>query len=316
MSDIKVVAFKSDIDELGRAIKKRSKANYDLVFPNDFVTEIAKIQDYLEDYLTGELREYSSDEKYLPEYLFYYYDSIEEVSFPNVISIGEKAFQYCSNLRKVNLPKMKTLPEHIFQGCENLQEINIPLVTELPNHCFYNCTNFPGLDLTNIKTLEDYCFYGCKSITSVDLSNISYIGDRVFSNCTNLQEVIYPAGLTTVSYYLFSGCTSLQNFDFSNITIIDSSAFSGCPITEVNLSKITRLNNSCFNGCSNLVKVVIRQNTSVCTLSSTNVFNSTPIANGEGFIYVPDELLEDYRVATNWSTYAQQIKPLSELTKV
>lgn len=249
MSDVKVVAFKSDIDELGNAIKKRSKADYDLVFPDDFVTEIEKIQDYLEDYLLGELTEYSSDERYLPEYLFYYCDSIEEVDFPKAISIGEYTLQHCSNLRKVNLPKVKTLPQSAFYGCENLQEINIPLVTELPYQCFYNCTNFPGLDLTNIKTLANYCFYGCNGITLVDLSNISSIGGNVFRNC------------------------------------------------------------------SNLVKVVIRQNTSVCTLSSTNVFNSTPIANGEGFIYVPDELLEDYKVATNWSTYAEQIKPLSELAE-
>lgn len=315
MSDVKVVAFKSDIDELGNAIKKRSKADYDLVFPDDFVTEIEKIQDYLEEYLTGELKEYSSDERYLPEYLFYYCDSIEEVDFPKAVSIGGGAFGYCSNLRKVNLSKMKTLPESVFIGCENLQEINIPLVTELPYQCFYNCTNFPGLDLTNIKTLANYCFCGCNGITLVDLSNISSIGENVFRNCSNLQEVIYPAELTTVSYYLFYGCTSLQNFDFSNITTINSSAFSRCPLTEVNLPKITRLNSNCFNNCSNLVKVVIRQNTSVCTLSSTNVFNSTPIANGEGFIYVPDELLEDYKVATNWSTYAEQIKPLSELAE-
>ena len=315
MSDVKIVAFKSDIDELGNAIKKRSKADYDLVFPDDFVTEIERIQDYLEDYLLGELTEYSSDERYLPEYLFYHCDSIEEVDFPKAISIGENTLRGCSNLRKINLPKVKTLPKNVFYNCKNLQEINIPLVTELPYQCFYNCTNFPGLDLTNIKTLDSYCFYGCEGITSVDLSNISSIGEGVFYNCSNLQEVIYPAEFSAVPYQLFRGCTSLQNFDFSNITTIYSSAFSKCPLTEVNLPKITRLNGYCFGECSNLVKVIIRQNTSVCTLSSTNVFNSTPIANGEGFIYVPDELLEDYKVATNWSTYVEQIKPLSELAE-
>ena len=312
MSDVKIVAFKSDIDELGNAIKKRSKADYDLVFPDDFVTEIERIQDYLEDYLTGELKEYSSDERYLPEYLLYYCDSIEEVDFPKAVSIEENTLRSCSNLRKINLPKVKTLPKNVFYNCKNLQEINIPLVTELPYQCFYNCTNFPGLDLTNIKTLDSYCFYGCEGITSVDLSNISSIGEGVFYNCSNLQEVIYPAEFSAVPYQLFRGCTSLQDFDFSNITTINTSAFSSCPLTEVNLPKITRFNGYCFGGCSNLAKVVIRQNTSVCTLSSTNVFNSTPIANGEGFIYVPDELLEDYKVATNWSTYAEQIKPLSE----
>lgn len=45
----------------------------------------------------------------------------------------------------------------------------------------------------------------------------------------------------------------------------------------------------------------------------TNAFTGTKIASGTGYVYVPDELVEEYKVATNWSTFANQIKPLSEL---
>lgn len=41
-------------------------------------------------------------------------------------------------------------------------------------------------------------------------------------------------------------------------------------------------------------------------------FTNTLIASGTGFIYVPDALVESYKTATNWSTYADQILPLSE----
>ena len=37
------------------------------------------------------------------------------------------------------------------------------------------------------------------------------------------------------------------------------------------------------------------------------------IIRGTGYIYVQDNLVEQYKSATNWSTYADQIKPLSEL---
>ena len=50
-----------------------------------------------------------------------------------------------------------------------------------------------------------------------------------------------------------------------------------------------------------------------CTLSNANVFTGTPIASGTGFIYVPDEAVETYKTATNWNTYASQIKGLSEI---
>ena len=51
----------------------------------------------------------------------------------------------------------------------------------------------------------------------------------------------------------------------------------------------------------------------VCKMSFADNFANTPIASGEGYVYVPDELVEQYKVATNWTTYANQIKPISEL---
>lgn len=61
-----------------------------------------------------------------------------------------------------------------------------------------------------------------------------------------------------------------------------------------------------------LVAFILRRNM-LCSLGNKNSFNNTPIASGTGFIYVPDNLVEQYKAATNWSTFANQIKPISEL---
>ncbi len=53
--------------------------------------------------------------------------------------------------------------------------------------------------------------------------------------------------------------------------------------------------------------------TAVPTLSNSNAFANTPIAQGTGYIYVPDNLVASFKTATNWSTYASQIKGVSEL---
>ena len=50
----------------------------------------------------------------------------------------------------------------------------------------------------------------------------------------------------------------------------------------------------------------------MCVLADKDAFQGTLIASGNGYIYVPDELIEQYKTATNWSVYANQIKPLSE----
>jgi hypothetical protein len=63
-----------------------------------------------------------------------------------------------------------------------------------------------------------------------------------------------------------------------------------------------------FQSCSSLKYVLFGGATSVPTLSSTNAFQGTPIASGTGYIYVPDSLLTTWKAASNWSTYANQIK--------
>jgi hypothetical protein len=94
---------------------------------------------------------------------------------------------------------------------------------------------------------------------------------------------------------------------------------------SIDLSQVTNIVSSAFQYNYNLRAVIIRQETQVCTLSSTNVFNycyhilgttsspTNPDGLKDGYIYVPDSLLDQYKQATNWSTYADAIKPLSEL---
>lgn len=57
--------------------------------------------------------------------------------------------------------------------------------------------------------------------------------------------------------------------------------------------------------------IIIRTN-KVCKLSNKDGFYGVHFSTGTR-IYVPDELVEEYKVAENWTAYADYIKPLSEL---
>lgn len=84
-------------------------------------------------------------------------------------------------------------------------------------------------------------------------------------------------------------------------------------MTRINLNdNITEIGATAFRECGNLSAIVIHSNI-VPTLSNSNAFMLTPIADGTGYIYVLDNLVEDYKAATNWSTYANQIKSINEL---
>lgn len=143
--------------------------------------------------------------------------------------------------------------------------------------------------ITNVK---NYVIQNCASLTSVDLPNATRIGTGAFSHCIALKSVNIP-NATSIEQNAFYNCRALTTIDLPNATAIGKSAFEQCIA----------------------LKSVILRATSVCSLDSY-VFNHTPIATSttEGFIYVNDDLVEEYKVATNWTTYASKIKPLSELT--
>lgn len=59
------------------------------------------------------------------------------------------------------------------------------------------------------------------------------------------------------------------------------------------------------------LKILEIQCSSVIPLMNTNAFQGTPIEEGTGFIYVPDDLVDSFKTAENWSFYAGQIVAVS-----
>ena len=125
---------------------------------------------------------------------------------------------------------------------------------------------------------------------------------------------ISSSSATSIGSYAFYSCSSLTTVDFPVATSIGTSAFQNCSsLTTANFPVATSIRTSAFQYCRSLKSLLLRNN-KVCTLSNTNTFNSTPISSGTGYIYVPSELIEQYKVATNWSTYAAQFRALEDYT--
>lgn len=141
--------------------------------------------------------------------------------------------------------------------------------------------------VTEIKASR---FNGCTALTSVSFAAVKTLATSVFNGDSALVSISFPL-LETVGSYAFNNCVKLPEADFPKLKSIAAGGFYG-----------TRV----------MTKFIIRSAT-VCTLADKSAFQSSAIANGTGYIYVPDDLVESYKAATNWSTYADQIRPLSEL---
>lgn len=97
-------------------------------------------------------------------------------------------------------------------------------------------------------------------------------------------------------------------------TLIEGNAFQGC--TALNVVDLTHptaqvtIQASAFANLSAFAHLIIRSEV-VASLASTNALSGTKIAAGMGAIYVPADLVDTYKSATNWSTFAAQIHPIS-----
>ena len=184
----------------------------------------------------------------------------------------------------LNLCKNTTNCSNMFVMCSDLISLNL--------------NNFDTSKVTNMMGM----FSECSSLISLNLSNFDT------SNVVDMNS-------------MFSGCSSLKSIDVSNFdtsNVVDmNSMFSECSsLTSIDLSSFNTSNvtdsDGLFAGCLNLTSVIINR-PEVFRLTGANGFLLTPIEAGNGYIYVPDDLVETYKISYGWTQFANQIKPISEL---
>ena len=176
-----------------------------------------------------------------------------------------------------------------------------------------------------VTSIGQYAFYGCSALTAADFPMVTSIGGRAFCSCSELTTADFPVA-TSIGQYAFQSCSKLTTVDFPAVTSISSSAFYGCSaLTTADFPMATRIGSYAFRSCSNLTTLILRSET-MCTLSGTNAFNNcyhilgttnstyNPDGLADGYIYVPRALVDSYKAASNWSTYANQFRALEDYT--
>ena len=165
---------------------------------------------------------------------------------------------------------------------------------------------------TSGVTSMDSMFYQCSSLTTIPLFDTSNVMNMsyMFYQCSSLTT-IPQLNTSRVTYItnMFRNCASLTTIDMTHMNITSTS------------------NNNYFaSGCYSLTKFIIRNMTTIPSLSSsafsscyhfTGTTDATYNPQGlkDGRIYVPDDKVDELKTATNWSVYADIIVPLSTLVE-
>jgi len=174
----------------------------------------------------------------------------------------------------------------------------------------YTCT---GARLgTRCTSIGNYAFYKCYSLTSILISDsVTSIGDQAFRNCHSLTSIIIPDGVTSIGDYAFIYCIGLTSETIPDgVTSIGTYAFYGCySLTSITIpDSVTSINTNAFIGCTSIKKYTMLP-VSPPTLSSTNAFSDI---NGICIMLVPKGALEAYQTATNWVTYADYMREMTD----
>ena len=92
---------------------------------------------------------------------------------------------------------------------------------------------------------------------------------------------------------------NLENLPIAIESVNTTGSLIDGSVVEID-TNVTSIRSYAFANCTNLNKVILRSN-AVVDLSDDTIFENTPIASGEGNIYVPDGLVNDYNA--NYSNY-------------
>ena len=210
--------------------------------------------------------------------------TITEFEDSEIKVIGVYAFPFCSKLTSVSLPSVTSIEDFAFNSCSALASVSLPSVTSIGYGAFGSCSALTSVSLPLATSIVDYAFNSCSALTSVLLPSVTSIGRGAFQRCSDLNEVSFP-----------------------KVTSIGEDAFNECSnLTEVSFPVATSIGIYSFASCSSLTTIYVGTNTStVCTLYNTTAFNNcTNLTN----IYVPESLVNSYKSATHWSSFASKIK--------
>ena len=218
---------------------------------------------------------------------------------------------YCNMLQKVEIGSSVTsIGNFAFYYCYSLESITIPKgITSIDNSAFYHCYSLNSIVVpSSVTSIGNFAFYYCYSLESITIpKGITSIGNSAFYYCSSLNRIAVPSSVTSIADNAFNSCYSLASITIPNdVTSIGNSAFYYCvSLVKITITRsVTSISANAFYNCYGMAMYDFTQHTSVPTLSGANAFRNIPT---DCKIKVPASLLNSWKAATNWSTYATNI---------
>ena len=238
--------------------------------------------------------------------------NLDRVSLPSVKEVHYCAFQNAA-ITTLDLPwgELESIGFSAFAGASGLPQNPVfSKLTALSNGAFAGTSDNKN---TQLRTISLPLWTGSSFSEGAGFSN-STAG--IFAYCTALTSVSAPELQTLPSQMLYY-CQALEEVVFPKVSTVNSGVFNYCTnLTKIDLGgAITRLSSAFMANASKVSALILRGVTTVPTLG-TSAFTSSTIKSGTGYVNVPKELEATFKVASNWSTYASQIRAIEDYPEI
>ena len=217
-------------------------------------------------------------------------------------------------------------------------------VTSVRSHAFQNAMLPETVTLENASSIYRYAFADSSGLKTLNINSVETIEQYAFDFADSVVTINAEA-LKTISTNSMQYCSRLKTINAPNLNQLSTGAIHHCPIEELYFPKLRNLGSQALNYLSNLKKVTfgdVRVQTSsidncnaleildVKTSSSISIPKAlakaliirdiTAVPTMENTVaelkdtlnvYVPDNIVDAFKAATNWSAFGDRIKPLS-----
>ena len=229
----------------------------------------------------GMVYDISSEKSYISK------SAVIETNIGNRVTEITSAFKNCLLIKSVSMPNsVNTIGSAAFNN-SGIGYVTIPAcITSISDDAFRNCQAMQHISFpVNVQDIASWSFANCNSIERINIQHVSNPGDYLFSDSHSLKNVVFNSEATYIGTSICKGCSSLSDVKF--------------------LGSVKRIYSYAFTYCYSLRQVDLTNCDSVPILSDVNVFMDSP---SDCEILVPASLAEEWKTATNWTTYASRIK--------
>ena len=246
---------------------------------------------------------------------FYNCQSLTEVVFPaSLDDMDDECFAMCTSLKRATIQYSNRMIAYDsqFDFCPEVSVV-VPdeFVEDYRNHTgwsFYDIRSASAPDITLgsvglefTSNRDGTCYVsGVGSCTDreIVIPEYSPAGDRVtkigasaFEKCADIRKIVIPNSVTEIGAGAFMDCSRLESLEIPE--------------------SVTVLGGSMIYGCHKLTTLTIRS-TTVLNYPEPPMHWEDNTYERMNVIYVPAELVEEYRNAYGWAPFGEKIQAIAE----